>query len=321
MTGTSAYNPRLLFIAILLWSAASFSGLCAQERTKPYRNSHFTKVDSVGFHYRLWNGNLESPKGKVILIHGFLGSTFCWRENYDTLARAGYKVLALDLPGFGYSERTTTVNQSQSNRARLIWDLLKAIDGQDTTRWNIVGHSMGGGAAEAMALMKPERTRTLTIVNGMVFLENDNIQGAFITLSRNKQYNRIFSSLVEKDVLTYGRVEKLLKKNYGFIPDSTVVNGYLTPLLIEGTAESVLSVFSNSKEIAELDVRTLTNTPVLVIWGRRDKTIGLSRGIKFVKNVPSSALVIIQHCRHAPMETNPAEFNGHLIRFLDSYNH
>jgi pimeloyl-ACP methyl ester carboxylesterase len=294
--------------------------LSAQGIAKPFPNSHFITVDSVYFHYRIWNDTIKNPKGKVVFIHGFMGSTFSWRENYDTLAKSNYKIIAVDLPGFGYSDRSLKVNQSQSNRARLLWDLLAELDHGDTLKWNLVGHSMGGGTAEAMALLQSERTKSLTIVDGMVFLKNDNVQGAFVTASKNKQYNKVISTLVEKNVLTYNRVESLFKTNYGYTPDSTIVMGYLTPLLIEGTAESVLSVFSNSKEIINLDIRELEKLPVLVIWGEEDRTISLKRGKRFVKNVPSAVLKVIPGSRHDPMETNPDEFNRLLIAFLNKNN-
>jgi 2-hydroxy-6-oxonona-2,4-dienedioate hydrolase len=320
MPGPDKFLSPVWFLIILNFIVFDTGFLGAQDLAKPFINSHFIMVDSVSFHYRIWNDRLEKPRGKVVLIHGFMGSTFSWRENYDTLAKSNYKIIAVDLPGFGYSDRSLKVNQSQSNRARLLWDLLAELDQGDTVKWNIVGHSMGGGTAEAMALLRSERTKSLTIVDGMVFLKNENVQGAFVTASKNRQYNKVVSSLVEKNVLTYNRVESLFKTNYGYTPDSTIVMGYLTPLLIDGSAESILSVFSNSKEIINLDIRELEKLPVLVIWGEEDRTIKLKRGKRFVKNVPSAELKVIPGSRHDPMETNPKEFNGHLIMFLNMNN-
>jgi pimeloyl-ACP methyl ester carboxylesterase len=51
----------------------------------------------------------------------------------------------------------------------MLWKLLFSIDDGDSGKWNLCGHSMGGGTAEAMALLEPQRTHTLTIANGMVF--------------------------------------------------------------------------------------------------------------------------------------------------------
>ena len=308
------------FLFLLYVIDPDLSTLYAQGLAKPFNNSHFIPIDSMNFHYRSWNDTLKNPKGKVVLIHGFMGSSFSWRENFDTLMKSGYKIIAVDLPGFGYSDRNLKVNQSQSNRARLIWELLTVLDNGDTVKWNLVGHSMGGGTVEAMALLRPERTKTLTIVDGMVFLKNENMQGAFVTWSKNKQYNKVVSALVEKDVFTYNMIERLLRKNYGYIPDSSIVNGYYNPLLINGSSESVISVFSNSKEIIHLKAQELDKLPVLVIWGKNDRTINLRRGKRFVRNIPMAELKVIPGSRHDPMETNPLAFNKHLIRFLNMNN-
>jgi 2-hydroxy-6-oxonona-2,4-dienedioate hydrolase len=308
-----------LFFFVLLFLAGG-SRVASQVLQPPYENSHFIEVDSVSFHFRTWNENLEHPKGKILLVHGFCGSTFCWRNNFDTLAAAGYKVIAVDLPGFGYSDRSGTINQSQSNRAFMLWSLLRSIDNGDTAGWNIVGHSMGGGTVEAMALLHPERTRSLTIVDGMVFIRSSDVQGAFVTLSKNKEYNKFFVSLVEKEVFTYNMIAKLVKKNYRYMPDSCTVMGYLSPLLIDGSAECFINVWSNASETVHLKACNFHRIPTLVIWGKNDRTINLSTGKRFVRNVPWANLVVIPNAGHDPMETTPAEFNGILARFLEETN-
>ncbi len=71
----------------LIFLILAFPGtLQAQTEEKPYVNSHFIRVDTILLHYRDWNGNLAHPKGKVLLIHGFIGSTYCWRMNVEALA-------------------------------------------------------------------------------------------------------------------------------------------------------------------------------------------------------------------------------------------
>ena len=98
---------------------------------KPFINSHKTTVDSVMLHYRVWITKVKPSKGKVLFIHGFTGSTFSFRKNYDSLVNAGYNILAVDLPAFGYSDRGTWINHSQSSRAVMIW---KLIDGKRSSR-------------------------------------------------------------------------------------------------------------------------------------------------------------------------------------------
>jgi pimeloyl-ACP methyl ester carboxylesterase len=307
---------RNLIIFLLLIS--SFGNVAfGQESEKPYSNSHFLTIDSVELHFRVWNDHLASPRGKVILIHGFIGSTYCWRMNVDALAASGYKVVAVDLPSFGYSSRSLTFNQSQSSRGTLLWHLLDSLDRGDTTKWSICGHSMGGGTAEAMALLKPERTKTLTIVDGMIFIKNSNTVSQFSILARQKQYNKIIVSYMEKNLITYNRVRKAIKKNYRYEPDSSVVQNYLTPLLREGTAKSILNVWAKAKESTPLDVEGIKNIPALVIWGKHDRTIYLRTGKRFVNHVPHAQLVVIHNAGHDPMETHADIFNSLLLGFLD----
>ncbi|MDP1621005.1 MAG: alpha/beta hydrolase [Bacteroidales bacterium] len=287
---------------------------------KPYENSRFAVIDSLRIHYRVWNEDLKHPRGKVLLIHGFCGSTFCWRNNYDTLANAGYMVVAIDLPGFGYSGRNAKLNQSQSNRGRMIWKLLDIIDDSDTTKWNIAGHSMGGGTAEAVALMKPERTQSLTIVAGMIFLKNGNINQTVVGLVNHPVYKRLLLSYTENNYLSFNNFRRELKGTYGFLPDTVTVRGYWEPLQIDGTSETVVNMLANSNEIQKLDARGLSRLPVQAIWGRKDRTIRLSNGRKLKRVVPSVELKVIPDARHMPMETHPEEFNQMLIEFLDRNN-
>jgi pimeloyl-ACP methyl ester carboxylesterase len=287
---------------------------------KPYANSHFALIDSIRIHYRTWNDELPHPKGKVLLIHGFCGSTFCWRYNSDTLAAAGYRVVAIDLPGFGYSGRDASLNQSQSNRGRMIWELLAKIDGGDTTRWNVVGHSMGGGTAEAVGLMNPARIQSLTIANGMIFLKNNNVNIGIVGLVNHPVYKKMLVSYTENSYLSFKNFRKELKSTYGFLPDTATVMGYWEPLQVEGTAETVVNLLANSAEIMELDAQGLSQFPVLVIWGKKDRTIRLKNGKKLKRAVPSVDLHVIPHARHMPMETHPEVFNGLLLDFLGKCN-
>jgi pimeloyl-ACP methyl ester carboxylesterase len=307
---------RLLFLLPLLAALPA----AAQPPQKPYDNSHFAHPDSVMIHYRTWNADLPNPKGKVVLIHGFCGSTFCWRNSYDTLVHSGYLVVAVDLPGFGYSERSADLNQSQSYRARLIWDLLTEIDGSDTTKWNIVGHSMGGGAAEAVALTGPSRTRSLTIVAGMVFVNNRDVNSVIAGLTNSSLYKSLLVSYMEKSYLSFNNFRKELKSAYGYLPDTATVYEFLRPMSIEGSGETVVNLIANSKEIKPLNAEGLNDLNVMLIWGKRDKTIRIGAARKILRVAPNVELKVIPDACHIPMETNPGEFNPLLMEFLNRCN-
>lgn len=322
-SGMQRLVTALKFLTILLFTlnpGTASTLLRAQAPSKPFENSHFVRIDSATIHYRLYNDTLEHPRGKVLLVHGFCGSTFCWRNNIDTLVKAGYLVVAIDLPGFGYSDRNLSVNQSHSGRAKLIWAMLAKIDLDATQKWNIIGHSMGAGAIEAMALMNPDRVQTVTLVDGMIFIRNHNMEGAFITMSKMKGTNQILVSLAKNNIISYKSMERLMKGVYGRPLDSAEMKGYMDPLLIEGSAASVINIYANATEIRHLHADGLMDLPVLVIWGKKDHTIYPKNGRKLKKNVPTINLKIIPAAAHAPMETHPEIFNKLLLDFLNKHN-
>jgi len=313
-----------LFLLIIAALTAIYNPLHAspipRSATMPFQNSHFMLIDSAVIHYRIWVTKVSPAKGKVVFIHGFMGSTYCFRKNYDSLVNAGYNIIALDLPAFGYSDRETWINHSQSNRAIMVWKLLDFIDMGDTAKWNIIGHSMGGGAAEAVALMRPKRTKSLTLIDAMFFVKNSGVMSTAFSPLKIKPVNKFYVDYVNHYMLTFERIYKLLKNAYRQRPDTADVTGYMMPLRIPGTSEAIVSSFSNCKEVVPLNVDSLKNIPVLVVWGTKDGWIPVSSA-KFIKTyVPQMELHKIKGAGHMPMETQALKFNGILVNFLDRVN-
>ncbi|MBN1198235.1 MAG: alpha/beta hydrolase, partial [Bacteroidales bacterium] len=267
----SLFFQRFVFLVPLMF----LSGISrAQSGGNPFGNSHFDTIEGFSVHYRVWNGNLEHPAGKVFFIHGYAGSTFCFRNLYDTLESLGFKVVAVDIPGAGYSSRSLDFNHSNSHRARFLWKLLDRIDeGRNEGNWIIVGHSMGGGAAEAMAILQPRQTECLILIAGTLFRKTNNLGNTFFFMVRQKQVKKILVSYADKNIITYKRFYKLLKSGYGRVPDSTEVMGYFKPLEQEGSAEALINIYVNNREKESLDARTLNDVPVKAIWGTKDHWI------------------------------------------------
>jgi len=300
-----------LFLSVLSW---------AQPFEKPYHNSHFDTIEGFSVHYRIWNGNLEHPAGKIFFVHGFAGSTFCFRYLYDTLATRGYMVVAVDIPGAGYSSRSLDFNHSSSHRAQFLWKLLERIDGgdgpEDSEKWNIVGHSMGGGAAEAMAILHPERTKSLILIAGTLFRKTNNMNSTFTFMVRQKNVKKVLVAYAHNNLITYKRFYKLLKSGYGRLPDSTEVIGYLTPLEAEGSAEALINIYVNNREKESLDAKTLTNVPVRAIWGTKDSWVSLRTARMNFGVFPDFELVKIKGAGHMPMETHVQQFIQPFLEFI-----
>ena len=94
----------------------------------------------------------------VVLFHGTAAWSELWRHTSDVLAEAGFHVIALDLPPFGFSDRPGSyTRQDQAARISDVLDTLKAPPAI------IVGHSFGAGAATELAMRYPDRARGLVL--------------------------------------------------------------------------------------------------------------------------------------------------------------
>ena len=101
----------------------------------------------------------------VVLFHGTAAWSELWRHTSDALAAAGFHVIALDLPPFGFSDRPGGyTRQDQAARINDVLDTLKAAPAI------IVGHSFGAGAATELAMRYPDRARALVLVDAALGL-------------------------------------------------------------------------------------------------------------------------------------------------------
>lgn len=98
----------------------------------------------------------------VLLVHGTAGWSGFWRNVTRHLAARGYRVIAVDLPPFGFSERDPEARYRRQDQAARLAAVLGALAPEPAL---VVGHSFGGGPAAELALAAPERLRALVLVD------------------------------------------------------------------------------------------------------------------------------------------------------------
>ncbi len=131
----------------------------------PYPSSAFMAIDEVTLHYRLFQPVEGQIRGKILLVHGLGGSTYSYEKTAPVLAEAGFLVVAVDLPLFGYSQRLETfVIASQPEPASL--GFLDALDtrlplDQARQRWHLAGHSMVAVLSRRWLLQGKSRPQAL----------------------------------------------------------------------------------------------------------------------------------------------------------------
>ncbi len=285
------------------------ASLDTERRALAYGDSRFVGVEGIEVHYRLFNDDAEE-KGSLLLVHGLGGSTFSWRYTAPALVREDYRIVAVDLPGFGLSERRSGLDHGAYARADLLWAFLDEY--HPGRQWILVGHSMGGGVVTAMALQKPERVDGAVLVAGALAEFEPSIWSRFL---RYPPVIRWFKIVGGRRLQDQNTVEQLLTSAYGRPPDSEEIAGYYDPFTVKGT-DAVLADLLVSSQTPLLHRAGELRVPVLCIWGENDAWVPLERGIALNDLIPDSKLVVLPGEGHCPMETAPLDFNEALLEFL-----
>ncbi len=248
----------------------------------------------------------------VVLIHGFGASSYSWRKVMPGLADQ-YRVVALDLFGFGWTERSE--NGRSFTRDDQVELVLGVMDALGIDRAHIVGHSYGGSITMALAADHPERVKSMVLVDSAA---------VDYPMLRRKWFSRVslFNWIYVRGLaLRTGTAERVFERAYydEALVTEELVEAYLDRLRLEGAARGYRSLsrpLPASQWPREIRYQDL-EIPTLVLWGAQDQVVGPEVGSFHCGLVPDCRFVAIEGAGHSPMEERPAEFVEEVTTFLD----
>ena len=270
----------------------------------PYPNGGFAEACGTRWHLQRWPAAAE-PRGLAVLIHGFAGSSWSWRLTAPALAEAGWDVLAVDLPPYGFSDRSVPDDSIPACLAGIV---------QAESRGRPVlsiGHSMGASVTAALAARLREQARALVLVDGGL---GGSRRGstALATLLQLPPLARWAEVAAHYRMLRPEAFADTLASAYGRRPLADELEGYRRPLLLAGTAPAVLSRPAMAEPVQPADLPA----EVLIVWGREDRWVPPRVAEATHARVPQSRLAWIESAGHNPMETHPEDFMRLLLTFL-----
>jgi len=248
----------------------------------------------------------------VVLIHGFGASTYSWRKVIPELANQ-YQVVALDLFGFGWTERPEHGQLfTRDGQVELVVGVMDAL-GID--RAHIIGHSYGGAISMALAADHPDRVKSMVLVDSAAI---------DYPMKRRKWFARagVFSWIYIRGLaLRTGFIEHLFHRAYydDTLVTDELVEAYLDRLRVEGAARAFHGLsrpLPASQRPREIDYQDL-HVPTLLLWGAQDQVVSPEVGRFHADLIPDCRFVAIEGAGHSPMEEKPVEFLEQVIAFFE----
>ncbi len=145
-------NILACFLAVMTLMIAGCNP--QNETEKPMEKNRMKQISIEGINIRYVEKGEGNP---LVLVHGIPTSSFLWRDMIEELSAHG-RVIAPDLPGFGFSAPPPNKDYTISNYARILASFLEALSIEKAT---LVCHDYGGPIALTYALRHPEKYNRL----------------------------------------------------------------------------------------------------------------------------------------------------------------
>jgi pyruvate dehydrogenase E2 component (dihydrolipoamide acetyltransferase) len=235
---------------------------------------------------------LGTGETTVLLLHGFGGDLNTWMFNQPALCDSR-RTLALELPGHGLSSKDV----GNGDLAMLTDTVEAALAVLGVARMHVVGHSMGGALAIALAGRQPDRIAGMTLLApaGLGPEINGAFVDAFLRASRRREAQAALALLVHDPALI----------------SRAMVEEFLRYQRLDGVASALETIarawFPEGRQAVDLrPTLNALNLPIQVIWGREDRIVPAAHAAA----VPSSARVhLLEATGHLPHMERAAEVN------------
>jgi pimeloyl-ACP methyl ester carboxylesterase len=251
----------------------------------------------------------------LLLIHGFGTNTYTWRHVAPELAR-DHHVIAVDLKGFGQSDKPFDERYSAADQAELLAQLIEERDLRDIT---LVGHSFGGGVALLLAMESDPRLNgrisRLVLLDTIAYPQKMPVFFKMLNMP-------VMSQVGVRMAPSSWQIEVALKIAY--YDDSKIdpaeVEAYAAPMQ---TAAGKHAIIYSARQILPADVDQVAaryssiTLPTLILWCDHDRIVPLEVGIKLRRAMPNATLRLVSECGHMPQEEQPAATIGLIRGFLN----
>lgn len=272
--------------------------------------SSFIIVDGMDVHFRdEGNANDSIP---IVLIHG-TGSSLHTFNDWTTRLTDDYRVIRMDLPGYGLTGPFPHRNYSIDNYVNFIKNFL---DKKGIRQCIIGGNSLGGHISWRFAAAFPNRVNKLILIDAAGYPFKPKSVPLAFRAAKIPLIKNIFTLITPKSVARKS-IENVYADKSKVTKD--LVTRYFELTLRPGNRQAFVDRFSAENDPEAYKQISGIAHPTLIIWGDQDLLIPIENAALFQRDLPNDTLVILENSGHVPMEENPKRSVEAVLSFLNTH--
>jgi haloalkane dehalogenase len=266
------------------------------------------KVDAAGLQLAYREQGSGPP---VLLLHGWPTSSFLWRNVMPPIAERN-RVIALDLPGFGASDKPPDAAYDFEFFSAALDGFLDAVDVGELA---IAVHDLGGPVGLHWALHRPERVTKIALLNTLVYPEFSEAVMMFIKACTEPELREQLTSPQGLEAAM-----KLGVADQSKVTDE-VVTAVREPFQTEESRLALAAAGIGLPPEGFVEIARLlpsVEVPVRVIYGERDQILPdiAETMVRVKRDVPHAEVTSLPNCGHFLQEEEPEEIGAQLARFF-----
>lgn len=261
------------------------------------------EVSGIRLHVRD-TGPRDAPA--LVLLHGFGASLHTWEPWAVALSRQ-YRVIRLDLPGFGLTGPDPTGDYSDARFNQILTALLDQLG---VARATLIGNSLGGRLAWMFAAAQPDRVDRLVLISPDGFA------------SPGFEYGRAPKVPAVMRLLPYALPRPMLRASLAPAyadPDrltAATVTRYNDMMRAPGVRQAILDRTAQVMLQDPTPLLRRIQAPTLLLWGEEDHMIPIRNAADYLAAMPHARLVRLPHLGHVPFEEAPDQALAPVLAFL-----
>ncbi len=269
-------------------------------------NSKFLKWKGGEVHYT------ETGIGfPILMIHGFGGSNWDFKI-LDSLLNDKYRVIRVDLPGFGLSDFPTKEGDN-TDFQQVYNEYFKFL--ADTLHLDsmfVIGNSLGGMMAWNLALQQPANVKKMVLFNSAGYDMREALKTANAEIFRKKYVQLLLKKGLPKFMTKKG-ISRVFYNNS--ILTETRIKRVNEMWNREGNLKHIISMATSDQFPDEEKIKNIS-CPTLIIWGKQDVILPVKYADMFARDIKNSQKIIYDSCGHVPMMEKSAEVKRDVLKFL-----